>query len=124
MSDSASEVFWDSIQIAGQIIADCVCGRTHFATHSPGEYDEGELEKIQEKARENPDNYWENSMDDSIAIAYLDGITLCYGCPCGRSKRYENFMWGNRALILKYIKKRADKELADATSTREALAGL
>lgn len=124
MSDQASELFWSVCTPGGSPQATCCCGRIHFASGTRSEHDYGELERLQDEAAKEPDRFVEDSQDDSIAIATIDGVPFCYGCPCGKLARYENFIWHNREMIVKYIKKRVTAEAAKASADQEALAGL
>jgi hypothetical protein len=112
-SQPPSEKFWDSVIDSGSIVITCgFCDRTHFV--SDGAYDEGELEELREKAEKYPDKYIENAMADSIRWGYIGGKQAVYECPCNEARKYEDFIWAHRHLIVKYLRGRTDAQLAEA----------
>jgi hypothetical protein len=108
-----TEEFWDCLpSCGGQLIADCTCGRTHFAATSQGDYAEGELERLIEDEKANPEKVIGHSNVDMVSTTDLDGITIVWECQCNRAGRYERFVWENRSWILEYLKKRITREAA------------
>ncbi len=100
---NASEDWWSSFCFGGSIVADCVCGRTNFVDREDaGDWDEGELEKLREKHKENPDAYPIDHGNDRVSIS---SIGLIWNCPCGESKRHEEYLIVNEDAILSYYKK-------------------
>jgi hypothetical protein len=122
--EQASELFMDMVCDGGTPSIDCeLCGRTHFATGPQSCEDEDEIARLRKLATEQPDKYCESD-DDSISFGSLAGIQVVYDCPCHKLRRYEDFIWDNRALILSYVKARTHKELDAATKTMSQLESL
>lgn len=102
-----SELFERVLMSSGHLTVDCeLCHRTHFATASPGNYDEGELEGLRAKAKQHPDQYIEDAQNDGISAGTLSGIIVVLGCQCNILRKYEDIFWENRGLIMDYIKRR------------------
>lgn len=86
------------------------CERVYFA--STGDYDSGELEELQAKAKEFPDRYIETG-DEWQSMCRIAGKEYVYGCPCNAPTRYEDFIWAHRWQIAKYLKLRSKGLLED-----------
>jgi len=124
MSDKASEMFWDSFTIAGSICIECACGRTHFSRQEDaGTWEEGELEGLLQKEQEKPDRYI-GTDDDSVATASIQGVPICYGCPCGTAAKYERFIIDNESEIIEYLKAKSEAKRKEADATASHLASL
>ena len=120
-----SELFEETLHSAGHLVADCtLCDRVHFATLSEGIYDEGELERIREQQKKEPDRYIEDASNDTIAVGFLDGNEVVIGCPCHRLGKYEAFIWTNRRFIAEYLKKRIELQKAQADQDTKLAEGL
>jgi hypothetical protein len=117
---SAMDLFWDLVTQEGvSLTIQCGwCGRTHFATgNNPGDYEDGELEALRRKAKDDPDHYLEDAWNGGIAWGHLDGRLLVWKCPCEAGLnigRYERFIWDHRRMIAAYIKARAAAQLKQA----------
>jgi hypothetical protein len=108
LSEPASEMFHRAFSDSSSLAIDCeFCGRTFFK--SGGDYDDGELEKLQANAKANPDKYVET--DDYTSWYYLSGKQCVAECPCNAARHYENFIWRYRRQISTYLKLRAEGEL-------------
>ncbi len=119
---SITKEFEDSLQWAGSIVQECVCGRVHFV--SEGDYDAGEYESLHHKAKDDKDgdHYIEHECD-FIRFALVNGaVPYVEHCPCGKLAVVENFLWNNRESIIKYFKARNAKEQAHAARFAENLA--
>lgn len=82
----------------------CACGRTHFTScDGHGDFCEGELEELQRKAAEEPDKYFEHFDFDTIDAAYIDGKQIVPDCPCGKYKRYCDWIEGNAESLAAYL---------------------
>jgi hypothetical protein len=113
-----SEAFERAVDNSGAIVATCeLCDRTHFV--SQGDFEDGELEELREKARLAPDKYIEDGRYDMLDIGYLDGKQVVLGCPCAKVANYEAWIWSHRYIISKYLKLRADELEMDAKLARE-----
>lgn len=108
-----SEEFWDAVISAGSIVVNCeFCDRVHFV--SEGEFDEGELEGLREKAKKHPEKYIENGTTDSIRWGYIDGKQAVYDCPCNGARRFEDFIWNHRQMVVSYLTRRSEDRLKRA----------
>ena len=124
MSDKASELFWDVFTNSGHICIDCGCGRVHFSRQpSAGSWEEGELEDLLKKEEENPDRYI-GTNDDSVSVAPIQGVPLCYGCPCGQAARYEKFILQHEDEIIDYYKRKSTMASEEAQRLAGNLSGL
>lgn len=120
-SEQPSELFMDLICDGGTPSIDCqLCGRTHFATGIHNDISPEELADLNEKANKEPDKYV-RSDNDSIGFGWFNGMQVVYGCPCGKLKRYEDFIWHNKHLIIRYIKARAADDAKKANDVLEEL---
>lgn len=110
-----SSLFEEIVVDSVTIVATCgFCGRTHFATAHEGHFDEGELEGLREKAVKNPEMYLEYSEYDSISYGHIAGNQAVIPCDCNHLRKYENFIWEHRGLIIQYLIKRTEQERKDA----------
>lgn len=120
-----SEHMERAVQRAGSISITCeLCKREHFASGSPGYFEEGELEKLQAKAEKDPDKYVEDHSSDDVPWGHIDGKQAVIGCPCNGLRRYEDFIWHNRDVIARYLVNRAKENLEDAQRDVELAAGV
>jgi hypothetical protein len=115
MSDKkCSEIFEDAFSSHGSgCVRDCVCGRTHFDTYNTYDWEDGELEDLEKKAKENPDKYIEH--DHSIGMLIVDGQEFVFECPCNGAAKYERFILRHERQIADYLNKRADELTKHAT---------
>lgn len=122
--EQASELFMDMVCNAGAPTIDCeLCGRTHFATGSQSCEDPDEIEKLRALAKKNPNGYCESD-DDGISSGTLNGMQVVFDCPCHLLRKYEDFIWNERQLIVSYIKARTAKELDAASKMTQELTAL
>lgn len=114
-----SEEFVDTVTGGGGIVADCdFCGRTLFEDFErAGDWEEGELEGLREKAEKEPDKYV--GFDHQVRTGYIDGKQVVTNCPCHGLTQYESFIWQHRQIISEYITKKAQK-IASAAYKDEA----
>jgi len=120
-----TEDFEDAVRHAGSLVVTCeLCDRTHFATMEEGTFDRGELEDLRAKAAKEPDKYIEDPSYDSISWGTLDGRQAVIGCPCNGMAKYEDFIWKNRYVIAKYLKRKSErlsKSAADNANDMKAI---
>lgn len=96
----------------GSICIDCHCGRTHFAdSERAGDWEDGELEGLRERAAKEPDKYIAHVNYDAVMSLYIRGIVVVVECPCGWLYRYERMLWEDRERILKYFATRQRAEV-------------
>ena len=118
-----SEHFWDALIDAGSLVVECeFCGRLHFAHE--GDYEAGELERLEANAKKTPDKYVEHFDRDVVSWGYLDGKQAVYNCPCESLVRWEQFIWNERDMILKYYKARMKTNSKNAQADLEKINGL
>ena len=101
----------------------CSCGRTHVAVSSP-DFDEGELQRYEASARENPKSYVLHGGCDSVSEHTINGQCIVDECECGTMAKFEAFVLRERELILGYYKAVAARAAGDAASIHNALAEL
>jgi len=121
--EQASELFMDLVCQGGTPSADCqFCGRMHFASGSGSCEPDESIENLRKAAADYPDKYCE-STDDAIAIGLLDGCQFVWNCPCCKIRKYEDFIWNHRELIVSYIKARAEQQVAESQAILRNLTG-
>lgn len=101
-----SDDFMDAVRSGGSIVTDCeACGRVFFEDdESAGDWEDGELEKLRQNAKTNPDKYFAM---DRVETADIDGKHIVVNCPCNYLTRLEQWIWSHRRIIATYISKRA-----------------
>lgn len=114
-NEPCSETFQDAVCDGGGLVHDCeLCGRTHYATHEPNIYEEGELEALEAKHEANPEKY--NACDASgVSYGQIAGMVAVYGCPCGwrKVRRYEDVVSSHKEIIARYFRKCAEEARRD-----------
>jgi hypothetical protein len=116
----ASEDFWSSFCGCGTIVAECGCGRVHFAESTTLDYAEGELEELLEKQKVHPDKYFASSEDAVSVIDMPDGL-IVWGCPCHKATRYEHFLLDYRRSIMEFYGKLTRKAAAKLAQDKQEL---
>ena len=89
----------------GGCLRTCECGITHFDTFHSYDWEEGELEELEKKAKADPKHYIEH--DCSIGTIEIGGVEIVYGCICGLAEKYENFIISHDEQLAEYLNKRA-----------------
>jgi len=116
MSEKCSELFEEIFDSrAGSCMKTCCCGRVFFDPESGiGDWEEGELEELYAKAKQDPDKYRE--LNYPVGYVTIDGQDIVYNCPCGTMVRYERFLVRHARQIATYLNRRAEllREEADA----------
>ena len=82
------------------------CGRTYFVTSSGhGDYEDGELELLREKAKANPDKFVE--VPDYSSVSFMnrphDGMEVVIGCVCDPTKQLADFIENNARSLSRYL---------------------
>jgi len=119
----ASELFWDVVCDRGSILIKCeLCGRTHFSTDAIMYEDRDELDSLFAQEADDPDRYVSHAND--AHWGYLDGKQAVYECQCNNAGRYEQLIWNDRHLILRYLERRTKennlKAQVDARKVEQA----
>lgn len=105
------------------------CGRQFFASRADFDFNEGELEELERREKEEPDRCID-FVSDSVHIGSIGGKTFVYGCPCEQAAlhQYEAFVWSHRRQIIEYLtkitkerKREADENNAEATAVEKAV---
>jgi len=120
-----SEEFWDAIlqeRSYGDLIC-TLCKRVHFSSNDPGAYDNGELEKLREKAEEDPDNYIEYP-DGGVDWGTYNGQQIIYNCCTDKVAHMEQWAWSHRRQLVKYLKSRTKRDLGIAQFEHENIKDL
>lgn len=122
----ASKEFIAVLSCGGTLVAECVCGHTHFATNHEGQghYDEGELNKLTSLAEVDPKRYTNHADSDTVHVAWFNGITYVIDCPCERLAKVEETLWRIRAVLLQYYSLRMDKEKSERQEAETLLTSL
>lgn len=113
-TEEASGEFWSAFSIAGTLVHQCNCGRTHFCVNTTLDYEDGELERLLEKAAFYPYRYVPDHQNDSVGVIDIAGRQFTWGCPCHGVAAYERFIWEYRREILRYLNKRIATDAAEA----------
>ena len=117
MSETESKEFADAFFSAGTYHSvDCTCGRTYFCTSEYGvwnetEEDEDLLENLKGLSESEPKKFIE--CDYTIRWGVIDNKNVVEGCECGTLRKYEDWIWGHRYLILEYLKNRQNAHKAE-----------
>lgn len=115
----ASEAFANAFVRTSSIVSDCFCGRTCFENDpSAGDWNEGELERLREMEKKEPDKFIPM---DHVGQAEIDGKTFIVGCPCNKLIDYENFIWSHRRQIMEYISAKV-KDIVERALEEEGMA--
>lgn len=114
--EKLSDIFEDAFQSSdGGSVRDCHCGITYFDDSADGHWDweKGEREELQRKAREIPTKVI--ALDWTVCTLILDGIEYVIGCECtSELKRYEDFFIRNGRQIAGFLNRRGEELLRDA----------
>jgi len=116
-----SDEFQAAWNTSSSIVVTCACGHTHFASFgNNGNFDEGELEGLCEKAFRSPADYTEHP--DLSYVTYLHvGKGIVIGCACQQDTKYENFIWLYRNEITAYLMARNKVDMETVTHLNEQL---
>lgn len=108
-STSFLEAF--AVSADNTLTADCLCGRTHFASADEGCFDSGELDRLREKHSIDPNRYVEHPDESSVASSnFYPGHQFVLDCPCGYSGFLESVLWRRKVEVAQFLRLRADAE--------------
>ena len=117
----ASDFMWDACRGGGGPWATCQCGIDHYS--SDPESDEYNADDIPDESDTVKIHYGQ-----SVGYVMVDDVAFVYDCVGCKKKlrRYENFIWNNRAEIRDYLKNRIkkEKEWADHEQLMNIMAGI
>lgn len=102
------------------------CGRTYFITsQGHGDYNEGELESLREKAAAEPDKYIEVPDFSSVSSAQLGSQRVIVGCLCDPTKRYSDWIENHAEELARYLtlywQSKRDEAMREATKANGQL---
>lgn len=101
-----SEDFEDAFSSrSGGCLRVCACGRTVFDVVNRWDWEDGELEELEKKHAENPEEYI--PADYSVSTMTIGGDEWVMGCPCNKGRVYQNFINGHDEQIADYLRRRA-----------------
>ena len=90
----------------GTCRAICECGIVHFdEVQQHYDWEEGELEELQEFAKYNPEAYVAH--DHSIGFIEIDNKQVVIDCSCNTVDKYEDFILNHVVQIAEYLNRRA-----------------
>lgn len=99
------------------------CGHTHFCNEEYGEWGEEDgaalYRSLVAGAEKEPDKYTE--CDYTIRFGVFDGKTAVEGCPCGKLKMYEDWIWDRRYSILNYLTARYKLKKVEIDGLRDKI---
>jgi hypothetical protein len=86
----------------GGCVRECSCGITHFdISDNVWDWEDGELERLKEKASLFPESYIE--VDGSVSTMSVGGEEIVEGCKCKKASKYESFIRDNAVQIKEYL---------------------
>jgi hypothetical protein len=101
----------------------CECGREYWDGFNSGySWEEGEFEALEERSKTDPRCI---RLEYAVSMLAFEGGHYVMGCECTRRfRRYEKWLWRNRAQIAEYLKARVKEESRKASASMEAVEGL
>ena len=116
-----SDIFLDALAESGMhgtCRATCqMCGVEHYASNAGYDFEDGEIEALDADA---------NTVDHgqaSVSMGYIDGKQVVVGC-CDGVRKYEDFIVANRDVIVRFLKKRAERIKDNAEREAKLIEGL
>jgi hypothetical protein len=109
---------WSDVLLQGgtSYVQECECGITHFCDRDvepqawPEEEDEY-YEKLVGQIKQNNPKYMMHQ--ESIGYGHANNWCIVIGCPCGRDKRVEDWIWSHKEMISRYLNARIMRELEE-----------
>lgn len=105
------------------------CGRTYFVTSAGhGDYEEGEIEALREKAQREPDKYIEVPDYSSVSAMHWNGKEVVIGCLCDPTRSLATFIEKHAEQLTEYLrlywKDMHEKAASELKRADDALAAL
>lgn len=91
----------------------CACGRTCYDTANSYDWEEGELEKLQQDKNAVP-------LDYACSTMTIDGREYVMGCPCNGARKYEDWLRHYAEKIAAFLVKVREERLAHAEALKVA----
>lgn len=105
-TSQCSELFSDVFDSrCGGSVRVCACGITYFDNYNYCDWEGGELEELQQKAKDDPKHYTER--DCSVGTMEINGIEIVHGCSCDLARKYESFILNHAVHLAEYLNKQA-----------------
>lgn len=116
-----SEIFIDSLRSGGSAWQECQCGKEHMYPDSR-DLDEEDFANMKDSHARNPEKYILHYGYDSVEFKEFNGRIYVIACDCYHKemKRYEDWIWDNRAFLREYLKLRTDVMVDHAESEQIA----
>lgn len=115
----ASDIFKQAVCHSSSISVQCeFCGRNYFDSEQAGCFEEGELEELQLMAKSEPDKYIDG---DFTHWGDIDGKQVVVNCCCNALRKYEDFIWSHRHIIIDYLKDRIRENCQNAEADNESI---
>ena len=118
--EAPSEEFFDAfLSGSGTGTIDCGwCGRTHYEEKEGKDWDDGEYEELERRNTEDSDKCMFHH--NGVHFGELDGKVYVYECPCNAVRQHEEWVWGHRRQIAKYIRLKTEKMVQRALEDDDA----
>ncbi len=97
----------------GSPVIDCACGRVNYAAYDDL-MDEGELGRLDAKAKAYPHLYCEHQGTDSISAVMFKGEAHVWGCDCQWEEKLQELLDQNQTVFVRYYQQKIQR-------TRKAL---
>ena len=114
--EEPSDEFMRAVCHSGTAVIDCeLCGRTHVAINATG-YDwyEDEKEDFEKRADAGEEMLVIHHNSDFLSYGHLEGKQAVRGCECHLARRFEDWVWFNRDMIMDYLRARIEGMVKDA----------
>lgn len=123
-NEEPSEIFLRALEESGIRHGACrlqcgFCGRVHFDYYGNWDWEDGELEELIELSEKKPDEYV--ACDYTPTVVTIDSRDAVIGCPCNHLRKFEDWMWEHRDIMLTYYKEKVMARLESADSDFQAL---
>ena len=82
------------------------CGRVLFNPSSGLDFDEDYMEELIANSEADPDKFIMLNDDDEVQWGDLDGRQTPISCPCHSARKFEDWIWGHRFVIVDYLENR------------------
>ena len=109
MNDNMTGLFFDAFSTGSSTSRGfCACGKEHFDFENSWDWEEGELEELQERGEKKDDGVMGH--DHSVSYVNIMGNEIVFGCDCEIAQKYEAFINRHMTSIVKYIREIAKQK--------------
>jgi hypothetical protein len=99
----------------GSCVHECFCGVYHFDEYNTWDWEDGELEALQEKAKTDK-KYMPHGQ--GIGWIEINGCDFVYGCSCDNATKYENFLRNEAERIAEFLNGVSEESAKHAEKTK------